>query len=252
VAQIASKTGEFILVNQKYCDIIGYGREEMLQTNFQPITHPDDLQTDLDNMQCLISGDIQGFTLEKRYCHKKGHVVWVNLTVSRTWQPGQEPTNHIAVVEDITTRKLSEARLTTTLADLERSNQELEQFAYIASHDLQEPLRMVASYTQLLAQRYEGQLNDKAQKYIGYAVDGAMRMQRLINDLLEYSRVNTRAQPPGTVDAEKILDDAVKNLIGISLFPDQGQTADELLSQALALYNARPQGGEPSSFSPTT
>ncbi len=228
VAQIISKTGRIVLVNQKYCDITGYSHDELLQTSFQSIIHPDDLQADRDNIQHLVAGETQGFALEKRYYHKKGHIVWVNLTVSPIWLPGQEPTYHIAVVEDISARKQMEQRLTSTRADLERSNQELEQFAYVASHELQEPLRMVASYTQLLAQRYEGQLDDKAQKYIGYAVDGAVRMQRLINDLLEYSRVNTRAQPPGTVDAEKTLDEVKKNLSATLLENQATVTHDDL------------------------
>ncbi|MEI7867596.1 MAG: PAS domain S-box protein [Candidatus Methylumidiphilus sp.] len=228
VAQIISKTGRIVLVNQKYCDITGYSHEELLQASFQSIIHPDDLQADRDNIQHLIAGETQGFALEKRYYHKKGHIVWVNLTVSPIWLPGQKPTYHIAVVEDISARKQMEERLASTRADLERSNRELEQFAYIASHDLQEPLRMIASYTQLLAQRYEGQLDDKAQKYIGYAVDGATRMQRLINDLLEYSRVSTRAQPPGTVDAEKILAEVKKNLSATLLENQATVTHDDL------------------------
>ena len=115
-------------------------------------------------------------------------------------------------IRDITARKQTEIKLHDAMIDLERSNKELEQFAYVASHDLQEPLRMVASYTQLLAERYEGQLDEKAKKYIDYAVDGAVRMQRLINDLLTYSRLGMRAKPLESIDSHSILGEAVRNL----------------------------------------
>ena len=98
------------------------------------------------------------------------------------------------------------------LVDLERSNKELEQFAYVASHDLQEPLRMVSSYTQLLAVRYEDQLDDKAKKFIDYAVDGAVRMQRLINDLLAYSRVSTQGKTLQMIDSHAVLGETLRNL----------------------------------------
>jgi PAS domain S-box-containing protein len=116
------------------------------------------------------------------------------------------------VTRDITERKQAEEQLQSTLLELERSNQELEQFAYIASHDLQEPLRMVSSYTQLLARRYEDQLDDKAKKFIDYAVDGAVRMQRLINDLLAYSRVSTRGKALETIDTHAALGETLQNL----------------------------------------
>jgi PAS domain S-box-containing protein len=113
---------------------------------------------------------------------------------------------------DISDRKQAEVALQTQKQDLARSNDELQQFAYVASHDLQEPLRMITSYLELLERRYKGQLDAKADKFIAYAVDGATRMQTLINDLLSYSRVGTQGQPFKSVDCEKIIRDVLSNL----------------------------------------
>lgn len=96
--------------------------------------------------------------------------------------------------------------------ELARSNRELEQFAYIASHDLQEPLRMVAVYTQLLSERYRGQLDENADKYIGYATEGALRMQSLIQDLLTFSRIDRDGATPGKVDCNGVVREALQNL----------------------------------------
>jgi signal transduction histidine kinase len=131
-------------------------------------------------------------------------------------------------MSDITARKAAEQTLTKTLAELERSNRELEQFAYVASHDLQEPLRMVASYTQLLAKRYGDRLDQDAKDFIGFAVDGATRMQRLIQDLLAYSRVTTRGAAFGPTDAQIALRDALRNLEAVIQETEAVVTQDPL------------------------
>ena len=105
-----------------------------------------------------------------------------------------------------------EQRVTERTFELRRSNEDLEQFAYVASHDLQEPLRMITSYLQLLRQRYQNRLDASAEDFIGFAVDGAVRMQRLIVDLLAYSRVGTRNQPFEATDCNAVLADALMNL----------------------------------------
>ncbi len=109
-------------------------------------------------------------------------------------------------------RDVLEIRVKERTAELARSNAELEQFAYIASHDLQEPLRMISSYVQLLARRYKGRLDRDADEFIDFASEGALRMQRLINDLLAYSRVGTRGKSFEEVNLEAVLARALENL----------------------------------------
>ena len=134
------------------------------------------------------------------------------LTLSAVRSEADMITHHVLEFSDITEFRRAQDDLNQRTKELSRSNKELEQFAYVASHDLQEPLRMVASYTQLIAQRYQGKLDQDADEFIGFAVDGATRMQAIINDLLMLSRVNTRHGDFAEIDVQTAVDKALANL----------------------------------------
>ncbi|MEX2206054.1 MAG: ATP-binding protein [Myxococcota bacterium] len=130
--------------------------------------------------------------------------------------------------QEIAVRRRTEASLAKQAEELARSNADLEQFAYVASHDLQEPLRMVASYTQLLSETHQGKLGAESDKYIRHAVDGATRMQQLVVDLLAYARVGRASREPTLVDCRSAFDQAVANLEVVVRESNARVTCDEL------------------------
>ncbi len=173
--------------------------------------HPDDVAVLREAFaSAMHSGSV--YELEHRIVRPDGSVRVVYDKAYPIFDSHGRLVKYIGATLDISERKHLENAIGVAMSDLERSNKELEQFAYVASHDLQEPLRMVASYTKLLAQKYKGQLDDKAQKYIAYAVDGAVRMQQLINDLLAYSRINTQGLASELTDSHAVLVKALRNL----------------------------------------
>jgi len=172
---------------------------------------PEDHDRDKELIRKAMESHEKG-NYEQRFLRPDGSIGYYYSTFQGKYDDVGNLMSMVGTVLDITERKKAEEVLAITMADLQRSNKDLEQFAYVASHDLQEPLRMVASYTQLLAERYENQLDDKAKKFIHYAVDGAVRMQQLINDLLAYSRIGTRGKPLEFVDAHTALGEAINNL----------------------------------------
>ena len=139
-----------------------------------------------------------------------GTFIWVSLSKTLVAESGSGRWID-GLVEDITTRKEAEAALIAKSEELARSNAELEEFAYIASHDLQEPLRMVASYSSLVADRYREVLDDKGKVFLGHLVEGAKRMQGLVRDILAYSKVG-KAPAPQEVDCEALIEKVLYNL----------------------------------------
>jgi PAS domain S-box-containing protein len=188
---IVELDGRFRAANRSLCEMLGYTEAELQRLTFQDVTYPEDLKLDLALVERLLAGEIESYRLEKRFLHKQGHNVWVLIAISVVRGPDGAPQYFISQGTDISVQKEAEQGLANRATDLERSNAELEQFAYVASHDLRQPLRTVASYAELLAERYLGELDERGDRWITYVLGGVDRMQRLIDDLLALARVHT-------------------------------------------------------------
>ena len=210
---VVNQGGEIVLLNVQAEKQFGYGRDELVGqkvTNIIPEGFAERLTADaLRSVEEALAQQIDtGIELTGR--RKDGRQFPIEIMLSPL-----ESTEGIlvtAAVRNITRRKKAESQLVRKIEELNRSNTELGQFASLASHDLQEPLRMVSSYTQLLAKRYKGKLDSDADEFIGFAVDGANRMQRLIHDLLLYSRVGSGEADLLDASSEEALQQAIKNL----------------------------------------
>ena len=169
------------------------------------LVHPED-RDDAVN-RCNISIETgEPMESEWRVIWPDGSIHWIYGRWNVLKDDYKNPLKMIGVNIDITNRKKAEEKMETTMNELRRSNEELERFAYVSSHDLQEPLRMVTLYSQLLERRYKNSLDSDADDFIEYIVENAKRMKHLIDDLLEYSRVTSKAKEFENVDLEKILE----------------------------------------------
>jgi PAS domain S-box-containing protein len=212
---VVNQDGEIVLLNAQAEKQFGYSRDELLGqkvTNIIPAGFAERLiADDLRSVEDASTQQI-GTGIELIARRKDGSEFPIELMLS----PLQNAEGILvtAAIRDISVRKRAAVVLLEKVQELNRSNEELGQFAYIASHDLQEPLRMVASYTQLLSRRYKGKLDADADEFIAFAVDGASRMQRLIQDLLAYSRVGTKGKDLLETSSEVAFQQALVNLRG--------------------------------------
>lgn len=177
IAKIDTITGNFITINKEYASIVGYSREELLTTNFQSITYPEDLKEDLENMENMQNGLIDEFSKEKRYIHKSGKIVWVNLIVAVLWKEANRVLNHIAIVEDITDKKRAEEELKQSFELVSEQNKRLLNFSYIVSHNL----RSHTSNIELISSLMESVKTPEEQKEM---VDLLKRVSKSLDDTM--------------------------------------------------------------------
>ena len=210
---VVNEQGEIVLLNLQAEKQFGYPRDELLGqklTNIIPEGFAERLIADgLRSAEDALAQQI-GTGLELTALRKDGSRFPMELMLS----PLESDTGTLVTVaiRNITLRNAASIELLHTVEELKRSNEDLQQFAYVASHDLQEPLRMVASYVALIARRYKGKLDADADEFIAFAVDGAKRMQSLIQDLLAYSRVGSKGVELVKTSSEDALNRAIRNL----------------------------------------
>ncbi|HEV2681336.1 MAG TPA: ATP-binding protein, partial [Rhodanobacter sp.] len=226
---VVDQNNDIVLLNVQAEKQFGYRRDELLGqniTNIIPAGFAERLIADGSRSAADALAQQIGAGIELLAKRKDNSEFPIEIMLSPL--VGAQGLLVTAAIRDITKRKQAEEILVRKIEELKRSNDELGQFAYLASHDLQEPLRMVASYTQLLSQRYKGKLDADADDFIAFAVDGANRMQRLIQDLLIYSRVGTNTSDLLEISSTSALLVSLQNLRGAIEESDASVTYDEL------------------------
>ncbi len=216
--------------SHRYNEMLGYSDDEMGNhvSAWLHLLHPDDKKRTLQLVDAVMIGE-RDYEIEFRLRHRDGH--YLNI-LSRGFPVRRDSDGKIVRIVgthfDLTELKKTEEKLQETVHDLERSNEELDQFAYVTSHDLQEPLRTITSFTQLLKRRYKGNLDSDADEFMDYIVDATKRMQNLIKELLEYSRVISKGEKFKLVSTKGIVKDILSDY-QVTIKENNGEiTCDEL------------------------
>jgi PAS domain S-box-containing protein len=212
---IDPKTGEVIYVSPVYQWVWGRTCQSLYENHESWIEaiHPGDRDRTVEMIwNGFDNADEAKEGFEYRVIKPDGKIIWVWMQSFLIRDESGEISRIVGVASEITGYKKAEQEIKALLDELKRSNEELQQFAYVTSHDLQEPLRTIASFTQLMERRYKGKLDEDADEFMDYIVDASVRMKQMIMDLLEYSRVGTKQEMYRTIDIESKLNDVLVNL----------------------------------------
>jgi two-component system, chemotaxis family, sensor kinase Cph1 len=255
---VFSPEGRFLEVNAALTEITGYTQAELLTMTEIDLTHPDDRSGAQTRGEYLLAGVESDLASEKRFVRKTGEAIWVRVSTSAVRDDEGKGLNIISLVEEITYRRQAEEALTAQAAELARSNADLQQFAWVTSHDLREPIRNLIAFSQLLSFRYRNKLDDEGHRALSFIEESSRRMESLVRDLLSYSRVVnseergfTRVSMSGALDwamsnLQVSLDDARASVIRGELPDVCGdevqivQLLQNLLSNALKYRSAEP------------
>lgn len=218
-----SPNGSWLRVNQKLCDIVGYSHEELLALTFQDITYPDDLQIDLGYVSEMLAHTRTSYKMRKRYIHKNGSVVWIDLSVTLIWKDNNTPDFFISVIVDVgeevkakeSLQMLNvelEHKVLERTAELKNAYDEMEAFTYSVSHDLRSPLRATDGFSQALLEDYAEILDDTGRDYLSRIRVASQKMGGLIDDLLQLSRQTRAFMTPSTIDLGDIAHQVLSGL----------------------------------------
>ncbi len=257
IAIIDSETSQFLNVNIKYCEIVGYSEDEMLSQNSSNITHPDDLQEDLDNMELLRSGEINDFKMEKRYYTKDGSIVFVLLAVVALWDEDFQHKIHLAIVEDITERKKVAKEMVKLESQL-RQTHKMEAIGTLAggiAHDFNNILAAIVGYAEMVQE--ELQPGDSAFEMQEQVLKAGLRAKELVQQILLFSRqadqINRPVQPHLIIkEALKLLRASIPATIEIrenippdcgSILADATQLHQVIMNLCTNAYHAMRESG---------
>jgi PAS domain S-box-containing protein len=218
---IMDLSNKILHANASFCEQLGYGNGEINKMALEDIS----VQTEIEkvkNLYTILSPEITSITEEVQLAKKDGSILSTNLFATHIKNEDDIPMYYLGMVENISERREAEAKMMEYSNSLEESNKDLEQFAYIISHDLREPLRMMTSYTQLLKRRYAKSFDEAGNEFMDYIVDGAKRMDNLIKDLLSYSRVGRDKRGRTLIEIGEIIN-VVENNLRMSIQENKAQ-----------------------------